>query len=148
MIEITGLDSVLESLGKLTDQDTLDLVAFASADSYRDDMLTWIDAGKAFTNRTGRLRASIEADFLGRSASHVGGGSDAGYQYVKKFNDEGILQRAKHAVVDYFQPYYAPYVEFGTFQNAAYPFFYADIPAREKNIVDIAVGILESVIKE
>jgi len=140
------LGNVPSVLARLADAGVAQRVANAAAESYVDDTLEWIGAGRGFTTRTGQLEQSINWSPLSEGAVQVYANAEyAGYvetgtrphviapkagRKALKFAGGGgfIFRRAVN------HPGSKPY-----------PFFYVDRENRQDNMLAAANSVLATV---
>lgn len=121
MTTVTGLEHTLSVLTAVASERTEKRMIAAAGESFVNDTLAYIEAGKSFRPKTGTLQRSI-----------------------------GLQQKGSGVIVAATAKY-AGYVEFGSSPYARknkrrpYPFLIADIENRQGNITDSVLSVLATV---
>lgn len=145
MLSITlDLGKAPSVLAALADQRNAQLVANAAAESYVDDTLDYIAAGKAFTPRTGQLEQSINWTAAGNGSAEVFAQAEyAGW--VEQGTDAHIIRPKDRKALRF--PV-AGGAGFGFARvinhpgSKPHPFFFADLDARKDHMQARALSVL------
>jgi hypothetical protein len=142
-LDLGNVPSVLQALA---DMNVAQNVANAAAESYVDDTLEWIGAGRGFTTRTGQLEQSINWSPTGNGAADVYANADyAGWvetgtepHVIKPKSGRKALKFAGGGGFIFRRAVNHP-------GSKPYPFFYVDRAHRQDNMLAAANSVLARV---
>lgn len=139
-LELGNLPSVLAAL---SDPRLLQLAVNAAAESYTDDTLDWIAAGRSFTSRTGQLEQSIGWRGRGNGSAEIFANAEHA-AYVEQGTGPHVIEPGpgRKALKIPVGGGYILRRSINHPGNRPFPFFFADRDSRIENMTARALSVI------